>query len=462
MDPQHYPTVRNASFRGWIGVAQKDITPPAGIYSRNWGASEFDTAAGIHRPLTLTCLTIQAEPSETPLVLVAADLGWWKNAEDERYVRKAILNALSLDEGRLLFCLSHTHAGPSLCRDDAAKPGGELIAPYLDRIIEVTASAVEEALAAAGEAVLTWEYGKCNLAKNRDLPQPEKNRFLVGLNAEIPADDTLLVGRVTGTQGQIIATIANYACHPTTLAWDNRLISPDFIGGMHELVEAETQAPLLFLQGASGDLSPAEQYSGDHTLADRYGRQLGYAVLAVLESMLGPASVLTYQQAVESGAPLALWREEKGAVSNKLAVNKIDIPLPLKPMPPLSDLEAEWAACDDRVLKERLWRKRCIRKVVGDGSTANMPVWLWQLGDSVIVAQCNEAYSRFQTDVRAAFPHHAMAVMNVVNGSIGYLPPAELYAEDMYAVWQTPFEKGSLELLTETVLSEVRLLTSEK
>lgn len=443
-------------------MAQKDITPPAGIYSRNWGASEFDTAAGIHRPLTLTCLTIQAETAETPLVLVAADLGWWKNAEDERFVRKAILNALSLDQGRLLFCLSHTHAGPSLCRDDAAKPGGELIAPYLDRIIEVTAVAVNEALAAAGEAVLTWEYGKCNLAKNRDLPQPEKNRFLVGLNAEIPADDTLLVGRVTGTQGQIIATIANYACHPTTLAWDNRLISPDFIGGMRGLVEAETQAPLLFLQGASGDLSPAEQYSGDHTLADRYGRQLGYAVLAVLESMLRPESVLTYQQAVESGAPLALWREEKGAVSNKLVVNKIEIPLPLKPMPPLSDLEAEWAACDDRVLKERLLRKRCIRKVVGDGSTANMPVWIWQLGDSVLVAQCNEAYSRFQTDVRAAFPHHAVAVMNVVNGSIGYLPPAELYAEDMYAVWQTPFDQGSLELLTETVLSEVHLLTSEK
>ncbi|MCE6991068.1 hypothetical protein [Dyadobacter sp. CY323] len=462
MDHQQYPTIKNASFSGLIGVAQKEVTPPTGIYSRNWGASQYDVAEGVHRPLMLTCLTIQSAPDEKPVVIVAADLGWWKNAEDERFVRREILNALSLDAERLMFCLSHTHAGPSLCTDDAARQGGELIAPYLERVIEITVNAVNEALSSPKNAVLTWEYGKCNLAKNRDLPQPEKNRFLVGFNAELPADDTLLVGRVTDDQGKIMATLANYACHPTTLAWDNRLISPDFIGGMRELVETETGAPMLFLQGASGDLSPAEQYSGDTALADRYGRQLGYAVLATLESMFGPKSDFTFERAVESGAPLALWREKAGNASQELHVSMIEIEYPLKPMPSLSELETEWAECNDRVLKERLWRKRCIRKVVGDGTTASMPVWMWQLGDSLLIGQCNEAYSQFQVDMRAAFPSHAIAVMNVVNGSIGYLPPAELYAEDMYAVWQTPFDKGSLELLTEKVTAQARLMISEK
>ncbi|MCE7062190.1 neutral/alkaline non-lysosomal ceramidase N-terminal domain-containing protein [Dyadobacter sp. CY343] len=462
MDPQPYLPIKNASFSGIFGVAQTDITPPAGIYSRNWGASEHDVAEGVHRPLILTCLTIQSSPNEKPLVIVAADLGWWKSAEDERFVRGKILNALSLDAGRLMFCLSHTHAGPSLCRDDAARTGGDLIAPYLDQVINSTILTVNEALASVKAGVLTWEYGKCNLAKNRDLPQPEKNRFLVGFNAEIPADDTLLVGRVTDNEGKTLATLTNYACHPTTLAWDNRLISPDFIGAMREIVETETQAPSLFLQGASGDLSPAEQYSGDQKLADRYGRQLGYAVLATLESMFRPKSSLTYQCAVESGAPLAVWREEVDAISNVLKVNVIEIEYPLKPMSSLAELEAEWAKCEDRVLKERLWRKRCIRKVVGDGTTAVMPVWMWQLGDSILVGQCNEAYSGFQINVRAAFPSHAVAVMNVVNGSIGYLPPAELYEEDMYAVWQTPFDKGSLEMLHEAVISQAQLMISEK
>src|SRR5262245_54060804 len=41
------PTVfAHSSFAGCIGVAREDITPPAGIYARNWGASQYDLAEG--------------------------------------------------------------------------------------------------------------------------------------------------------------------------------------------------------------------------------------------------------------------------------------------------------------------------------------------------------------------------------------------------------------------------------
>ena len=39
--------------------------------------------------------------------------------------------------------------------------------------------------------------------------------------------------------------------------------------------------------------------------------------------------------------------------------------------------------------------------------------------------------------------------MSLTNGSIGYLPPAKMYATEVYQVWQTPFERGSLEILAE-------------
>ena len=41
--------------------------------------------------------------------------------------------------------------------------------------------------------------------------------------------------------------------------------------------------------------------------------------------------------------------------------------------------------------------------------------------------------------------------MNLINGSIGYLPPRHLYDEKIYQVWQTPFERGSLERLAEAI-----------
>lgn len=102
------------SFSGQIGLARADITPPVGIYSRNWGAALHDIAEGIHRPLHVRVLSLQSHDGEKPLLLISLDLGWWKTREDEWFVRGAILEEFDLDESRVLMNLTHTHAGPVL------------------------------------------------------------------------------------------------------------------------------------------------------------------------------------------------------------------------------------------------------------------------------------------------------------------------------------------------------------
>jgi len=438
----------SSSFRGRIGVAREDITPPVGIYARSWGAAKRDVAEGIHRPLTLTCITFQRDANDAPLVLIAADLGWWRSREDEWAIRGPILEALSLDESRLMFCLSHTHAGPGLQRDNADRPGGHLIAPYQDKLRDAAIRAARGALLEHQPAMLTWRYGTCDLATNRDLPEPGGKRVVVGYNPANDTDDTLLVGRVTRDDGGgTIATIVNYACHPTTLAWDNTLISPDYVGAMREVVEAHTSAPCAFLQGASGELAPAEQYSGDTALADRHGRRLGFAVLSTCEAMERPGTRLAYAGVVESGAPLAVWRQEPTPLGTDIGAHRVLVSLPLRPLPSTAEIEAQWAACTDPVIKERLWRKRFVRKIVGDGTAAEMSLWIWRLGDGLLFGQPNEMYSLFQTQLRRTFEPRHVAVMNLVNGSAGYLPPAALYDTDIYQVWQSPFARGGLERL---------------
>lgn len=456
-----YPIVANPSFSGLIGVSQADITPPAGIYAKNWGAATHETAEGVHKPLYLTCITFRAPGMADPLVLIGADLGWWKSADDEKFLRNGILSETGLPVENLMFCLSHTHAGPSLFREDTAKPGGHLIEPYLAEVRDKSITAIRQAIAAETTATLAWNYGKCTLAVNRDLPEQGKDRLVVAMNPGQPADDTLLVGRITDSQHQIIASIVNYACHPTTLAWENKLISPDYIGAMREMVETATGAPTLFLQGASGELSPKDQYVGDAAVADRYGRQLGHAVLSTLEDMLPAATGLSFQGAVESGAPLGIWAQSPVSPPGTVAYALTDIPFTLKEMPSLAEIEAEWAACTDAVTRERLWRKRGIRKTVGEGSTSHMPLWAWRLGDSLLVGQPNEAYSAFQQRLRSELDGKAVAVINIVNGYAGYLPPESLYTEDTYAVWQTPFEAASLELLIEKTIDIAQRILRE-
>ena len=101
-------------FHGRIGVARADITPPVGIFCRNWGAAKHDQAEGVHRPLTLTALTLQADAQSKPLVLIDTDLGWWRSIATERAFRTRVLEALELDESQFLFALSHTHAAPPI------------------------------------------------------------------------------------------------------------------------------------------------------------------------------------------------------------------------------------------------------------------------------------------------------------------------------------------------------------
>jgi hypothetical protein len=284
---------------------------------------------------------------------------------------------------------------------------------------------------------------------------------LCGFNVAARPDDTLLVGRATDESGRTLATVVNYACHPTTLAWENRLLSPDYVGAMREVVEMHTQAPCAFLQGASGELAPAEQYTGDTDTADRHGRRVGYAVVSALEAMARPGARLVYDGVVESGAPLAVWRQASAPTSTTIAARRVIVPLPLKPLPSIEEIERQWRECADPVLKERLWRKRGVRKVVGDGAVAEMPLWVWRLGDELLVGQPNETYSLFQMELRDSFGR-GVAVMNIVNGSAGYLPPAELYDRDVYQVWQSPYERGGLERLLASAKKVVAELIEAK
>ena len=436
-------------FAGSIGVARRDITPPPGIFIRVWGPATEDVSTGTHRPPTLTALALVPDGSD-PLVLIAADLGWWQDPADEWRVRGAVLDRLGLDPARVLVSLSHTHAGPCTYRGDADQPGGHLVPSYLDAVRDAAVEAAEEALARRVEATLTWATGHSRVAGNRDLL--DAGRYVVGYDPGSAADGTLLAGRVADREGRVLATLVNYACHPTTLAWQSTLVSPDFAGALREVVEAATGgAPCLFLQGASGDQAPREQYVGDVAVADRHGAAIGHAALAALGTLPPAGTELALLGIVESGAPLAMWGPRPADPPRHARAARLDVPVELKAdLPTIEELEALWADIDPRSRVERIRRARNLRACYAGGGDATHPLWVWSLGDCAVVAQPGELYSAFQRELRARFPGRAVVVLNVTNAPGGvYLPPAHLYDEDLYPVWQTLLARGSMERLLE-------------
>ena len=194
--------VTPSAFSGLIGLGRRDTTPPDGIYARMWGAATHDFATGVHRPLTTTALALQSASGGRPRLLVALDialLGDLGGASDAERVLGPVREALSLEPGELLVNCSHTHAAPWAAMSRSHNPGGELIGPYLDQLSRAILEAGREAIDGLAPATLTWATGRCDLARNRDLPDPASGngRFVCGFNPTVDADDTLVVGRVT-------------------------------------------------------------------------------------------------------------------------------------------------------------------------------------------------------------------------------------------------------------------------
>lgn len=454
--------LKHPEFHGRVGVARRVITPPVGIYARLWGSATHDVAEGVHRPAFASCLVFRDLKGATELILIALDACILVQEEVTK-IRSALLAQFNLQSHQLILHPSHSHSMPSYSRKHTDRPGGHLIVPYLDSLLLNCSELVMEARAATVEATLSWAYGRCGLAFNRDFIDPASGREVCGLNLLERADDTLLVGRITDRAGKVTATIVNYACHPVSLGGANRLISPDYVGAMREVVERDTAAAIcVFLHGASGDLTPRRSYEPHVEAADQNGRELGYAALSTLAAMFPPGQQLQYQGIEESGTALGVWRlTPKPSVNGVISAQMLTTKLPLKDLPSRAEIEKQLAAATQRYVIERLERTLNRRELAGAGTEGDFYVTVWRLGDSFMVGAPTELYSQIQINLREKFPDTAVAVLNLANGTFMYLPKLAAYKrDDVYPVRVALYGAGSLEQVTSLAagaIQEMRL-----
>ncbi|MBI3429385.1 MAG: neutral/alkaline non-lysosomal ceramidase N-terminal domain-containing protein [Actinobacteria bacterium] len=406
--------------------------------------------------ITTTAMALIPEDGKVNY-LVTVDWGWWQGKADDLAIRGEVINELGIEENQLMLHLTHTHAGPTTASDVANEEGGEFVAAYHAKAISQIVAACREAHDQSVVASITWAYGKCDLAVNRDLPCGVED--VLAYNPDVPADDTLTVGRVCDAAGKVLGVVVNYACHPTTLAWANSKVSPDFVGEARVLIQERVKAPMLFLQGASGDLSPRDGFSGDTDLADKNGRILGFATLAVLAKMLPAATRLRFTNTVESGALLGEWTMEPFAPESKCQRIRIDVEVPLQKLPTIEELRERWKDVDEGARETRIRRAMKLRAgyIVDGGATH--PVWIWMWGDAVIVGQPGEAYSHFQTELRRRNPDRLISVLNCTNGpGYMYIPTPEAFERVRYQAWQTLLASGALELIIEATDKAIKSL----
>lgn len=466
-----------------FAMAWADITPPSNIYHRMWGAAKHERATGVHRPLRATVACFGSLQDTTPSphsrhCLIALDhcvLG----AVEHRQLVSRVARLSGLPEDCLFVVFSHTHGAGLMGLDRATLPGGDLIAGYLESVAETTARLAKDCVARLEPVEIVYGRGQCDLAAHRDFFDGATGHFVCGFTPGVPADDLVLVARVTDRKGSTRAVLVNYACHPTTLAWENTVISPDYIGAMRELVEQHASAPCLFLQGACGELGPKEGFVGDPAVADRNGRQLGFAALSALEALPAPGTFFEYAGPVVSGATLGVWKHQPLSTEaldrrKQWSLHRWHEPLPYRPgraTPAQVETElrtireAEVAArasgetsraAELRALGERKHRLLHRLAELPAGETYPLQVALWRVGGAFWLGVQGESYNVLQTELRRRFPNFAIVVASIASDwGASYLPPAALYDQGLYQESIAVVAAGSLEQLIASIAERI-------
>jgi hypothetical protein len=487
---------KTAQSRCMAAISGCDITPPVGIYHRMWGAAMHDQATGVHRPLEAQLLWLQPQTPEQGVakqrgqtffdaqcgdaqLILSLDHCILDSVEFEN-IRAAIARAADLDIANIHVTLTHTHGSGWMSRSRSHLPGGEMIGPYLDGLAEQLASLAVKTRETLQPATILYRVARCDLATHRDFWDPQASQYVVGWNPGGVADDTLLVAQVVAELSQPLAVLVNYACHPTTLAWDNTLLSPDWVGAMRELITQAAGVPCLFLQGASGDLGPREGFVGDAEVADRNGRQVGYAVLSALQTLPPAGTKYCYKGCVTSGARIGTWKHhpmdaDQSADSLIWQWQRFTVDLPFRPdLPTIDQTVAEqkwWSAEEEKAQQSRdaARTRECRAQVeqrtrqlsrlqaLGSGPSYPLNVTIGLVGQSLWVLVPGELYQIFQTTLRDTFPEHPAIVATLTNDwQPGYIPPASAYGHDIYQEVIAATAPGSLELLIQQCILRIK------
>ena len=260
------------------GAAKIDITPPTGFAMWGYGARHDRPSDGVLDPLQARALVLAV--GNQRIALVSLDLGRAPTRQSTAAIRARTKEAVGIEH--LFLVGSHTHHGPVIELDNWPSPTNS----YVRQLEQKLAGVIIEAAKATRPARIGVAAKEVPYNRNRHSHLEDK-----------PVDRQLLVLRVEDNEGKPIAHAVNFAAHPTMTDGKIFKFSADYPGAMAELVEKETAAPCLFLQGAAGDLSTNP---GTNAGPRRFGQALGREVLELARtircSATGKPSLRTYEE----------------------------------------------------------------------------------------------------------------------------------------------------------------------
>ncbi len=392
-----------------------DITPHTSQWLMGYDPRR---STGVHDRIFHRILAM--DDGKTQFYLIASDLCLFSPTV---YVEAAqrLHRDLGIDSKNIWWTVTHTHAAPEVGPPEMYKSllgrsDHEWSREYANDVTNLLIQGVKKARASLKPARIAIGTG-ISMANINRRARDVDGTVTLGLNPDGPVDRQIGILSLQRRDGAPIAVIANFAMHGTVMSGDNLKISGDAPGIIESYVEEKISAPMLYVNGAAGNIAPiySDYPDPENGHLSQFRVLLGDRILGALKS-LGPATdnvtLTTSEKIFETPVEHGLsWPAELSAYMRQTGAG-----LPL----------------------------------------IRLPVSFLKINETLIWSAPVELFCEMALQVRNQSPFPNTFYFGYTNGWLGYLPTAKAFREGGYEPKTSPFTEAAEQDLLKGVITYVQ------
>ncbi|MCF6310869.1 MAG: hypothetical protein L3J39_00305 [Verrucomicrobiales bacterium] len=389
-----------------IGAVSKIINPKIGDWVQS--ASVKKRATAIHGNLEANGLYLS--DGKMQVLLVSCDLGGLEPPR-VKAMREAMGLAAGIPPRNIIISATHTR-GPVVLRSNYLMP---VDTAYLDKLQGWLVELAQEAVQSASPGKIGWGKGVAQIGYNRRICFADGTHVMHGdtrrkdfAGLEGPDDPQHVALFAVNAEGKLIAVVQHNTTHPT-ITWGGSVFTADFPGESRRMLREELgNIPMLYLNGAQGDVSWKDALNPrketPEQSIERLGRLMADETLRLYKSVKYQSHPILRHSFEDLEVKVRLPKPERLAEARKVLA-RIDAGENIRGMKMIMAFGAVH-----------------LQELYGENPVDTLPIHVLRIGDLALVTQPCELYSQFGLDIKRRSPASITAIVGLADGYCGYCP----------------------------------------
>ncbi|TLV03835.1 neutral/alkaline non-lysosomal ceramidase N-terminal domain-containing protein [Dyadobacter luticola] len=395
-------------------VVKVDITPTDSQYLLGYGPRKSE---GVYDKIYHRIVLM--DDGVTQFAIVSSDLALVAPSEYDKVAAK-LQKELKINPVNFWWTFTHTHSAP-----EVGPPGlpavflGDRYKHDFDKVYtEMVEQKLIEGIAEARKKLAPaklgtgWGFASANINRRARLAD---GKITLGMNPDGPVDRRIGLIRLEKEDGSLLTLIANYAMHGTVFAAITE-ISADGPGIVAEYVEEKLGVPMLYINGAAGNIAP---------LYSQQEAPSGKRVLPQFKVMLGDKIIKANKDILAMTSDV------------KLRTSVMTVETPRK---------AGLGWTDDMLNYTRTTKEGI--------NLVKLPVRFLKINEDIAIWSAPlELFCEVSNEIRDRSPFPVTMYFGYGNGWLGYMLTENEYAQGGYESTVTPYSPKAAQDLTDAVMN---------